>query len=310
MDQELKKDLARYFARQGELGNHVWLEPAGVPAAESGGESDAAATGSDTEQAAVTAPRLRSPQKSSSSPIAAIREGMRRAEEEWIMPSITDEGKRGDSPWPKGAPEPEPVVPVAGQVEDPFPDYKDLNSFREAISGCLKCPLGATRNSFVYGVGDPNADLVLVGEAPGAEEDKLGEPFVGRAGKLLDQILEAVDLNRGDGVYIANILKCRPPGNRDPQPSEVQQCEPHLVKQLHLIQPKLILALGRIAAQTLLRTSESLSRLRGHIHDYHGIPLMVTFHPAALLRNPNWKRPTWEDVQAMRKLLNEKRDVS
>ncbi len=238
----------------------------------------------------------------------SMKKGRDQAGREWAPPSVTEQGKKVE--WPHGAPEPEPVIPLPGQVEDPFPDYDDLDAFNEAISGCHKCPLGATRNKFVFGVGDPNADLVLIGEAPGAEEDRLGEPFVGRAGKLLDQILEAVDLKRGDGVYIGNILKCRPPGNRDPIPSEVEQCEPHLVKQLQLLQPKLIVSLGRIAAQTLLRTSAPLSKLRTRVHDYHGIPLMVTFHPAALLRNPQWKRPTWEDVQKMKKLLDELRAKS
>lgn len=164
------------------------------------------------------------------------------------------------------------------------------------INTCMKCPLGETRNSFVFGVGNPNADIVLIGEAPGAEEDKKGEPFVGRAGKLLDDILKAIDLKREE-VFICNILKCRPPGNRDPQAAEVEQCEPYLHKQLELLQPKIMLALGRIAAQTLLRTNKSLTALRAESHLYQGIPLFVTYHPAALLRNPHWKRPTWEDVQ-------------
>ncbi|MCB2198273.1 uracil-DNA glycosylase [bacterium] len=207
----------------------------------------------------------------------------------------------------RGAPEPEPVIPTPGELENPFPSYTDLDAFNNAICNCQKCPLGKTRNKFVFGVGDPNADLLVIGEAPGADEDAKGEPFVGRAGKLLDQILGAVQLERGDGVYIANILKCRPPNNRDPLPAEVDECEPHLIKQIQLIKPKLILALGRIAAQTLLKTTLPLSKLRGKLHDYHGVPLMATFHPAALLRNPNWKRPTWEDVQEMKRILDEKR---
>ncbi|MBD3167834.1 uracil-DNA glycosylase [bacterium] len=181
-----------------------------------------------------------------------------------------------------------------------------MEEFRRAICNCKKCPLGDTRNRFVYGVGDQNARLVLVGEAPGADEDKLGEPFVGRAGQLLDKILAAVNLSREKDVYICNILKCRPPRNRDPLPEEVEQCEPHLVKQLQLLQPQLILALGRVSAQTLLKTKDSLSKMRGKVWNYHGIDLMVTFHPAALLRNPQWKRPTWEDIQQMKKLLDEK----
>lgn len=186
-------------------------------------------------------------------------------------------------------------------------DWKDSSSLEilhEKIHGCLRCPLGATRNKFVFGVGNPKADIVLVGEAPGAEEDKQGEPFVGRAGKLLNDILKAIDLEREE-VYICNILKCRPPGNRDPLPAEVEQCEPYLHKQLEIMKPKIMLALGRVAAQTLLRTKKSLTQMRAEKHEYQGIPLVVTYHPAALLRNPNWKRPTWEDVQKFRTMYDE-----
>ncbi len=190
-----------------------------------------------------------------------------------------------------------------GTVTEAWNTARNLAQLNERICGCMKCPLGETRNQFVFGVGNPNADVVLVGEAPGAEEDKKGEPFVGRAGKLLDKILEAVDFQRED-VFICNILKCRPPNNRDPLPGEVEQCEPYLHKQLELLQPKVMLALGRIAAQTLLRTKDSLTKLRAETHTYQGIPLIVTYHPAALLRNPNWKRPTWEDVQKFRTLYD------
>jgi DNA polymerase len=165
----------------------------------------------------------------------------------------------------------------------------------------MKCQLGATRTKFVFGVGNPHATLMLVGEAPGADEDAQGEPFVGRAGQLLNKILEAINFKRED-VYICNILKCRPPNNRKPQPDEVEQCIPYLKKQIALVKPKVILCLGLTAAENLLQTSESLGRLRGRVMTYEGTPLMVTYHPAALLRNPNWKRPAWEDVQALRKL--------
>ncbi|MDP8207147.1 MAG: uracil-DNA glycosylase [Candidatus Electryonea clarkiae] len=202
-----------------------------------------------------------------------------------------------------GAPDPEPAKLEEGMIKDPFPAYNEIDSFRDAICNCVKCPLGETRNKFVFGVGDPNADLVVVGEAPGADEDLNGEPFVGRAGKLLDKILDAVQLSRDNRVYIANILKCRPPNNRNPLQEEVALCEPYLIKQLQLIQPKIILALGRVAAQTLLKSNISLTKMREKVHDYHGVPLLVTYHPAALLRNPNWKRPAWEDVQKMRDML-------
>jgi len=146
---------------------------------------------------------------------------------------------------------------------------------------------------------------MLIGEAPGADEDAQGEPFVGKAGQLLNKILEAIHFHREE-VYICNILKCRPPGNRSPQPEEVEQCIPYLKKQIELIKPKVIVCLGLVAAQNLLQTSESLGNLRGRILEYEGIPLMVTYHPAALLRNPNWKRPAWEDVQAIRKFHDER----
>jgi DNA polymerase len=192
----------------------------------------------------------------------------------------------------------------ASPSNEPWAELQDLGQLNSAICTCQKCPLGVTRTKFVFGVGNPNADLVLVGEAPGADEDQQGEPFVGRAGQLLNKILEAINFKR-DEVFICNILKCRPPNNRDPLPEEVASCEPYLWKQLELIRPKLILCLGRIAAQVLLKTNGSLSSMRGKVHDYRGIRLMVTYHPAALLRNPNWKRPAWEDVQQVRKLYDE-----
>ena len=179
-----------------------------------------------------------------------------------------------------------------------------IDELDEMIRGCRACPLGDTRKKFVFGIGNPNADVVLIGEAPGAEEDKQGIPFIGRAGKLLTEILKAIDFTRDD-VYICNILKCRPPNNRDPLASEVELCEPYLHKQLELLQPKVMLALGRVAAQTLLRTKDSLTKMRETVHEYQGIPLVVTYHPAALLRNPNWKRPAWEDVQKFRALYDE-----
>jgi uracil-DNA glycosylase family 4 len=174
-----------------------------------------------------------------------------------------------------------------------------LNDLDRHICNCTKCRLGVTRTKFVFGVGNPKADLLVIGEAPGADEDKQGEPFVGRAGQLLNKILEAVNFKREE-VYIANILKCRPPENRRPHPDEVEQCEPYLWKQIEIIKPKFILCLGLTAAQTLLKTQESLTNLRASVHNYHGVPTYVTYHPAALLRNPDWKRPTWEDVQKLR----------
>jgi uracil-DNA glycosylase len=181
----------------------------------------------------------------------------------------------------------------------------DLESYRLDICGCDRCGLAKTRTHFVFGSGSPSANLMLVGEAPGEEEDRRGEPFVGAAGQLLDKILAAIGFERSE-VYICNILKCRPPGNRDPQPEEVESCIPFLYKQIEIIDPKLILALGRVAAQNLLSTQAPLNRLRGGMHELRGVPLMVTFHPAALLRNPEWKRPVWEDVQRLRTLYDER----
>ena len=179
----------------------------------------------------------------------------------------------------------------------------EVTKFCESISLCKKCSLGHTRNKFVFGNGDPNADLMLVGEAPGEEEDLKGEPFVGRAGKLLNKILAAIDKNRSDGVFITNVLKCRPPNNRDPLLSEVDKCEPYLIKQIEIIKPKLIVALGKISGNTLLKKNIPLKEMRVKIHDYFGTPLKVTYHPAALLRNPNLKKYAWQDFQWIRDFL-------
>jgi len=180
----------------------------------------------------------------------------------------------------------------------------DLEIFCKEISKCQKCALGATRNKFVFGIGDPQANLMLVGEAPGAEEDRLGEPFVGRAGKLLDKILAAIKRSRSKDVYICNVLKCRPPNNRDPFASEVEQCEPYLLEQIAIMRPKLIVALGRVAGTTLLKIEQPLKDMRGKLHDYFGTPLIVTYHPAALLRNSNFKTATWEDFKWIRSILD------
>lgn len=186
-------------------------------------------------------------------------------------------------------------------VDEAWMHAEDLQGFNGQISGCLKCALGHTRTKFVFGVGNPHATLMFVGEAPGADEDAQGEPFVGRAGQLLNKILAAITMNRED-VYICNILKCRPPNNRTPFPEEVELCIPYLKKQIAIIKPKLIVCLGLTAAQNILQVNDSLTKLRGRTLQFEGTPLRVTYHPAALLRNPNWKQPTWEDFQAIQKL--------
>ncbi|HKV51771.1 MAG TPA: uracil-DNA glycosylase [Gemmatimonadaceae bacterium] len=178
-----------------------------------------------------------------------------------------------------------------------------LDDISALIAACKKCDLYRTAKHPVPGEGSATARLVCVGEAPGASEDETGRPFVGQAGQLLTKILEAIKLTR-DEVFIVNVLKHRPPGNRNPLPVEVEACSPYLIRQLELIRPSVIVAFGTFAAQTLLDTKLSIGKLRGAIHRYHGIPVIVTYHPAALLRNPAWKRPTWEDVQLARRILD------
>lgn len=191
------------------------------------------------------------------------------------------------------------IVPASFAV----PEFRSLDEIAKHVASCTRCPLYATATNPVPGEGNPNADFMCVGEAPGATEDETGRPFVGAAGQLLTKILGAIGLSRED-VFIANVLKHRPPGNRNPAPDEVAACSPYLIRQIELVKPKVILALGTFAAQTLLDTKTPIGKLRGSIHQYHGVPLVVTYHPAALLRNPSWKRPTWEDVQLAHRILN------
>jgi len=185
----------------------------------------------------------------------------------------------------------------------PLAGVASLEDVAALVASCTRCPLYETATNPVPGTGNPRAGLMVVGEAPGATEDQQGKPFVGAAGQLLTKILSAIQLTRDD-VFITNVLKHRPPLNRNPQPHEVQACSPYLLRQLELVRPKAILALGTFASQTLLQTSQSIGSLRGAVHRYYGIPLVVTYHPAALLRNPSWKRPTWEDVQLVRRILD------
>lgn len=192
----------------------------------------------------------------------------------------------------------------------PFDDItwrsaSDLPTLQSQISGCTKCELHKTRTNFVFGVGNPKAKVMVIGEAPGKDEDEQGEPFVGRAGQLLNKMLIAINFPREE-VFIANILKSRPPGNRDPKPEEVAACEPYLWKQIDIIKPKMILCVGRIAGSTLLKLpDDSLAKMRGKVFDFRGVKMMVTYHPAALLRNPNWKHGAWADLQQFRKLYEE-----
>jgi len=189
------------------------------------------------------------------------------------------------------------------RAEEPAGQQGSWIELKQAVPACTACGLHKSRTQTVFGVGDEQADWLLVGEAPGAEEDRLGDPFVGQAGKLLDSMLAAIDLARDDNVYICNVLKCRPPGNRNPEPDEVAKCTPFLLRQIELIEPKLIVAMGRFAAQTLLNTDASIASLRGRVHRYAGRPLIVTYHPAYLLRNLPDKSKAWADLVFARRTM-------
>jgi uracil-DNA glycosylase len=199
---------------------------------------------------------------------------------------------------PMKAPEPE----EEGLGLGPPRGAAGLELVREELGDCKRCKLAPSRQNIVFGVGNPEANLVFVGEAPGADEDAQGEPFVGKAGQLLTKMIEAMGYARGD-VYICNVLKCRPPGNRNPEPDEVAACEPFLKKQLGAIRPRMIVALGKFAVQCLLRDDAPISRLRGNLRSYEGIPLMPTFHPAYLLRDPSKKKLAWDDLKAVNAAL-------
>jgi uracil-DNA glycosylase len=214
----------------------------------------------------------------------------------------------GEPKWKKGAP-PIPgsglavVSPSPVLLENDLAALPSLDAVAERIRTTYCCELCPHRTNAVPGEGNPQARLVLVGEGPGATEDATGRPFVGQAGQLLDSILDAIEVPRSS-VYITNIVKCRPPQNRKPLPDEIAACIPYLHRQLELLHPKVILAMGGTAGESLLGVKKSLGDLRGKVHTYNGIPLIVTYHPAALLRNPNWKKPTWDDVRIARQLLD------
>lgn len=209
--------------------------------------------------------------------------------------------------WRKDAPPiPGPgltVEPSSFLLGDEIAAAETLDAVATLVAACTRCPLHRTRTNPVPGEGNPKAQLMLIGEGPGETEDRLGRPFVGRAGELLNDILTAIELPR-ETVYIANIVKSRPPQNRKPLPDEVSACIPYLHRQIALIKPKVILAMGGTAGESLLGVKKSLTELRGKVHRFAGIPLVVTYHPAALLRNPNWKKPTWDDVRIARQLLD------
>jgi uracil-DNA glycosylase family 4 len=258
----------------------------------------------------------------------------------WSERQVAMLGEMGIRVWstPDAAAAAEPVVPSAVQVSSapspsssPVPllpahaaasaplqagpgsrpvgiDTMGWPELREAVAGCTACKLCSGRKQTVFGVGNERAHWMIVGEAPGEQEDQQGEPFVGKSGQLLDNMLRALGLTRGEApaeqqVYIANTVKCRPPGNRNPEPAELAQCEPFLIRQIALVQPRIILAMGRFAVQSLLRSTEPIGRLRGRVHQYQGVPLVVTYHPAYLLRNPEDKSRAWDDLCLARETL-------
>lgn len=215
--------------------------------------------------------------------------------------------RRGDVSLFEAVPPEKGYGPFSGSGSNQVPVFRSpadaLGALRADIGDCTRCKLHTLgRKQIVFGVGNPDADLMFVGEAPGADEDVQGVPFVGRAGQLLTKIIEAIGLTRDD-VYIANVIKCRPPQNRNPEQDEVDTCEPFLFRQIDVIKPKVIVALGTFAARALLRTLDPISRLRGHVYEYRGAKLIPTFHPAYLLRNPSSKREVWDDMKLAKKLL-------
>jgi uracil-DNA glycosylase len=209
--------------------------------------------------------------------------------------AIASQAVRASPPAARAA----PLVPRAAGVE-----LMAWDELAQAVAGCRACKLCGTRRNTVFGVGDQQADWLIVGEAPGENEDAQGEPFVGQAGKLLDNMLRAVGLDRQHKVYIANVLKCRPPGNRNPETEEVAQCEPFLRRQVQLLQPKIIIAMGRFAVQSLLGTTDAIGRLRGQRHQYQGVPVVVTYHPAYLLRSLPDKAKAWADLCFALEIVN------
>lgn len=283
-----------------EMGLTVWSPPPVATPAAAHAVAPLVAPDADTEAAAGTA-TVRASASSGPSPAAAT-------------PTATPTATPAASPPPVAAPRPSPARPATPAVATAaaVPDDErsrhiatlDWPALREAVAGCQACGLCATRTQTVFGVGQTRAHWLIVGEAPGEQEDRQGEPFVGPAGQLLDQMLQALSLSRaGDGpqgperqVYIANTLKCRPPRNRNPEPAEMLACEPFLMRQIALLQPRIILAMGRFAIQALLRSNDAVGKLRGRVHRYQGVPLVVTYHPAYLLRNLADKARAWDDL--------------
>ena len=218
----------------------------------------------------------------------------------WLPRDVAEPAGHAEVGGPPGS----TVGAEAPPTSPPTSAPADWEELRRCVAGCTRCALSQSRTNTVFGVGNADADWMIIGEAPGAEEDRKGEPFVGRAGKLLDQMLYAIGQSR-DQVFIANILKCRPPNNRDPKPDEAAACREYLEQQIAVIRPRIILAVGRIAAQNLLGSDEPVGRMRGRAHELNGIPLVVTYHPAYLLRSPTQKRKSWSDLCLAKRLIAE-----
>ncbi len=227
-----------------------------------------------------------------------------------IVPAQEPRPSPQERPWSRGrsaltadrAPVQRPNV--AARAEAPGVENAGYDQLRKVALACTRCPLSEGRRHVVFADGNPNGRLMVVGEAPGAQEDATGLPFVGQAGKLLDLMLASVGLSRKESVYICNVLKCRPPGNRNPLPHEIEACASFLKRQIELVAPEVILGVGAFAAQWLAASKKALGKLRGDVHVYHGVPLVVTYHPAALLRNPAWSRPAWDDLQLLRQVMD------
>jgi uracil-DNA glycosylase len=283
--------LREHLRQRRELGD-VDLVLDGMNAAEMLELMRAAVARSVPPEGSGPAGGLRSRVEAVEEPALAPREGDARA------PAVEAEEDPALTPRERvaGAPAPGPTLPAIVQLGG-------LAELRATALGCPRCRLAETRTQVVFGEGSETARLMVVGEAPGAEEDRAGRPFVGRAGRLLDRLLASVGFPR-ESVYICNVLKCRPPGNRDPQSDEIEACSPYLRRQVELVAPGAILTVGTFPSQTLLGSGEPIGRLRGRVHRYQGTPLVPTYHPAAVLRNPGWIRPVWEDLQRLRTLLD------
>jgi len=281
----------RYLAQQAELGGNEVILPGALtrPAVE------------DTDVAGKKAGR-----EARRDPAPAKVHGD-KLEKAAAPKGAGKDGKSAGKSWRDGAPEiPGPGLEIVTDdllLENEFRSLPTLEAVADMIAGCPRCSLAETRTRTVPGEGDPRARLMLIGEGPGATEDQTGRPFVGQAGQLLDRILESIEMPRAT-VFITNIVKCRPPQNRKPLPDEMAACLPYLRRQIELVKPGVIIAMGGTAAEGMLGVKKGLGELRNKVHTYNGIPLVVTYHPAALLRNPNWKKPTWDDVRIARQLLD------